>query len=397
MRTRQRWLHPCTSLTEIPSGTTLHFDAAADQQLGGKLDLTEGTIPKNPGGIFEWAGHIGMWASDRPRLHFSAGPGSWESYPQDMIYDLPLREQGQIQAVAEIGARDARQSRILVLGKSWGVFLEGSPAASRANSLGGGVGASSSRCLVIEGGTAYSYNGTLWAIGGDGQVQDIGTPVLDLLPDPANTRLSLSAALSSLFVIDETTGLALRFYLPLREWFVEDRYALSVTDIDGVDNWVHISGYPAAGSATAYGDDIDSDTPTKHTVSSFDNGANTFVVSSATGLSIGQRLTLSAEEDPRKRQTVTILGIASTTVTVNEDLSLTATGPDIGGSTVTYTYKAFVGVGLWGTMVDTGPFTKPRLLRRRGYRHRHRRSLVRDGRGVRLLRQPEQQDRARSS
>ena len=103
---------------------------------------------------------------------------------------------------------------------------------------------------MVNRGIAYSFNGTLWAITGDGQIEDIGFPVLDLLPEPGAARLAVSSKLGSLFVINETTGLALRYHFARREWFVEDRYALSVTDIDGVDNWVSKSGYPAAGDTS---------------------------------------------------------------------------------------------------------------------------------------------------
>ena len=351
---------PLYLLTEIPDGTDFYFDAATDDLLGGKLDLTEGLIPTNPGGIFEWAGHLGLWVTDRPRIHFAAAPGSWESYPADMVYDLPLRESGQIQAAVELGAQDARSSRALVLGRAWGVFLEGNPTSPQVNSIGGGVGAASSRCLVIEGGVAYAYNGTLWAINGAGEVTDIGRPVLDLLPDPDNARLSVSSALKSVFVIDESTGITLRYYLPLREWFVEDRYALSVTDIDGVDSWVHLSGYPAAGTAAHYSDDTDSDTATEYAVSSF--VSTTLVIADTTGISAGQRLTVAAEEDPRRRQTLTVQSVADGSVVVEETITLSTTGPDVDGNTITYTYLAHPGVGPWGTMIDTGPFVNSGFL-----------------------------------
>jgi len=345
---------PLHFLTEVSAGTGFYFDTATDDLLGSELNLTEGLIPKNPGGIFEWAGFLGIWVTDRPRIHFSEAPGSWESYPQDMLFDLPLREKGSIQAAAEMGARDARQSRVLLLGKSWGVFLEGNPTAPRANTIGGGVGAASSRCLVLEGGIAYAYNGALWAISGDGSVADIGRPVLDLLPDPDNARLSISGALSSLFVIDETTGIALRFYFPLKEWFVEDRYALSVTDIDGQDAWVHLSGYPALGTAGIYGDDVDADTAVTYLASSI-SGTN-FVSSSVVGLSVAQRGTLVAEQDPRQRQVVTITSIVGSTVNVEETLTVPLTWTSDEGVVTAYVYHFYVGVGEWGTMLDTGPF-----------------------------------------
>jgi hypothetical protein len=208
----------------------------------------------------------------------------------------------------------------------------------------------------VEKGIAYAYNGTLWAISGDGQIEDIGLPVLDLLPPVDSARLAVSSALGSLFVINEVTGLTLRWHFARREWFVEDRAGLSVTDIGGADYWVSLSGYPSKGLTTLYGDDIELTTAASYTVTTFDNELNSFTVVSATGLKVGQRLTLVADQDPRKRQTVTITSIVTRTVYTSEGLALPGTGPDISGTTVTYAYKAYVGVGEWGTMLDTGQF-----------------------------------------
>jgi len=356
---------PLYHLSEIPRGTSSYIDTADDTALGTQLDQLTGLIPANPRGVFEWGGHLGIYVQDQPRVHFAESPTSWESFPLDMVYDLPVREHGPIEAAIELASRDARQSRVLCLGKSWGVFIDGSPTQPQANTLGGGVGASSPRCLVVEKGIAYAFNGTLWGITGDGQVEDLSLPVLDLLPDPDNARLSVSAALSSLFLIDESTGVALRFHLARRQWYVEDRNALSVTDVDGVDTWVHVSGYPSAGNTAVYQDDVESDTPEVGiAVASYNNGANTFVVSSATGLKIGQRGVLvgdahasAAGRNPYYRQAVTIQSIDGTTITVSDDLDLTASFTELDGTTsYTLAYKFYAGVGYWGTMVDTGQF-----------------------------------------
>ena len=352
---------PLYFLTEIPLGTQFYLDTSPDAFLGAQLDESVGVIPSSPGGVVEFAGHLGIWVTDRPRIYFAASPTSWESFPTDLIYDLPLKEYGTIQAAAELAARDDRQSRLLVLGKSWGVFLEGSPGNIRTNSMGGGVGASSARCLVVNRGIAYAYNGTLWAITGDGQVEDIGFPVLDLLPPPANARLSVSSKLGSLFVINETTGLTLRFHFARREWFVEDRYALSVTDIDGVDNWISKSGYPAVGNETVYADDVNSNTAVYYTVSNFNPATKSFTISpgTVTGLSVGQRFTAVANEDPRKRGVFTVASLVSpNSVFVNETISLPTSGADLsdGDGTVNYTYRIYPGIGEWGTMLDTGQF-----------------------------------------
>jgi len=352
---------PLYYLSEIPDGTNFYFDTAIDTLLGAKLDVSEGLIPRNVGGVFEWGGFLGMWITDIPRIYFSASPSSWESFPSDMILDIPLREYGPIEAATELASRDARQSRVLVLGKSWGAFIDGSPTQARVNTVGGGVGASTSRCLVVEKGVAYAYNGTLWAITGDGGIEDIGMPVLDLLPSPEHTRLAVSSALGSLFVINELTGIALRWHFARGEWFVEDRYCVGTTDILGEDHWIHLTGYPSKGSSTVYADDVEADTETSYTVSDFDNAANTVTLSVSTGLKIGQHLTLVATEDPRERQSVSIESLDGAVVTTAEDLVLEESGvvptaSPSGEAAVTYTYKAYVGIGHWGTMLDTGQF-----------------------------------------
>jgi len=357
---------PLYYLTEIPRGTVFYTDFADDTVLGAQLDQLTGLIPRNPAGVFEWEGHLGVFVEDEPRIHFAESITSWESFPLDLVYDLPIKEKGSIKAAIELASRDARQSRVLVLGESWGVFLDGSPLAPQTNTLGGGVGASSARCLVVEKGIAYAYNGTLWAITGDGQVEDIGLPVLDLLPSPANARLSVSSALSSLLVIDESTGLVLRYYFPRGQWFVEDRYALSVTDKEGSDYWVHVSGYPSVGTAGVYQDDVHADTPAiAVAVTNVGGSEDTTFSGNATGMKVGQRVTLVADGGagdaavPSIRQTVTIASISGTTsatITTEETIDLAGTYTDIFGTAHTLVYNAYIGVGYWGTMLDTGQF-----------------------------------------
>jgi hypothetical protein len=358
---------PLYYLTEIPDGTQAYYDSATDSLLGAQLNLTEGLIPGNPGGVFEWNNYLGIWVTDAPRIHFAASPDSWESFPSDMVFDLPLKETGIITAAAELASRDARNSRVLLLGQSWGAFLDGNPTNPQTNTLGGGVGASTSRCLVIEKGVAYAYNGTLWAITGDGQVEDIGMPVLDLLPPPDKARLSVSSSLSSLYVINEETGLTLRWHFARREWFVEDRNVLSTTDIDGVDNWVHVSGYPSAGDSTVYADDVESNTPTSGiTVNSIsESDGATFNVSSTTGIKVGQRHTVVADQDPRIRHTLEVASfVTNTSVTYTTNPSAAATSTNnLSGSSVALTYKIYVGVGYWGTMLDTGQFTNTGVVK----------------------------------
>jgi len=359
---------PFYYLDEIPLGTEFYEDNTPDALLGDALDTTKAETIPDPGGVVEWEGRIGVWSTSIPRIYWSRS-GDYESFPTASRQDIALRESGPVTAAVELASRDARQSRVFVCGQSWAAFIDGNPTQPQMNSIGGGVGASTSRTLVTSNGIAYAYNGSLWAVTGDGQVADIGKPVQDLLPPTDNARLSISSVLASLFVIDERTetgtgddtGLCLRFHFPSKEWFVEDRAAMSLTDIDGVDTWVHKSGWASQGS-TNFGDDVESDTPTSVSVSSFNNATNTFVVSSTTGLKVGQRITLvgdrgdgstTAKPDARVRQTITIQSINSvtTTITTSEDLDL-----DVSTGGLNYLYTAYPGIGYWGTMLDTGQF-----------------------------------------
>tara|TARA_R100000458_G_scaffold25970_1_gene23398 strand:+ start:1728 stop:7358 length:5631 start_codon:yes stop_codon:yes gene_type:complete len=350
---------PLYYLDEIPLGNESYEDNTPNELLGAELDTTTADTIPDPGGVVEWEGHLGIWSTTIPRIYWSKKT-DLESFPSNYRQELAIREQGPVTAAVELASRDARQSRVFVCGKSWAAFIDGNPINPQMNTIGGGVGSATSRTLVAMNGIAYSYNGSLWAISGDGQVADIGKPVQDLLPTPTSARLSVSSNLASLYVINEDDGICLRYHFPSQEWFVEDRYAMSVTDIDGVDTWVTVSGWPVQGNTSTYADDVESDTPTSVTVSSYDNAANTFVVSSATGLKVGQRLTLigdrgdgttTAKPDARIRQTVTIQSISSTTITVNEDLALTAND-----GSLNYLYTAYPGIGYWGTMLDTGQF-----------------------------------------
>ena len=349
---------PLFFLDEIPLGTEFYEDNMPDALLGEQLDVTKAEVIPDPGGVVEWEGHLGIWSTTIPRIYWSR-VDDHESFPASYRQELALRESGPVTAAVELGSRDARQSRVFVCGKSWAAFIDGNPSNPQMNTIGGGVGSASSRTLVSMNGIAYTYNGSLWAVTGDGQVADIGKSVQDLLPATTNARLSVSSKLASLFVIDESTGLCLRFHFPSQEWSVEDRYAMSVTDVDGVDTWVQVSGWPAQGDTSVYADDVESDTPTSVVVSSYDNAANTFVVASATGLKVGQRLTLigdrgdgstTAKPDARIRQTITITAIAGTTISTTS-LSLAVS---TGG--LNYRYTAYPGIGYWGTMLDSGQF-----------------------------------------
>jgi hypothetical protein len=106
------------------------------------------------------------------------------------------------------------------------------------------------------------------------------------------------------------------------------------------------------------------DTPaTKVIASSWNNAANTVTLASATGVEVGMRMTLVNDRqtgalrlNPAIRQTVTVASIAGNVVTVEEDLDIQTTWTDVHGDTHSVRLHAYLGVGYWGTMIDTGPF-----------------------------------------
>lgn len=362
-------------LTEISTSDTSYLDNAEDAFLGDLLDTDLASAPPNAGVCFEWQSHLGICPTDSSTVYFSdPGNEGWETFPRGMIYDIPLKEDGAVTAGGELGARDARSSRALLCGKSWAVFLDGSPTQPICNTLGGGVGASSSKCFAIQNSIAYAYNGTLWAVSGDGAVVELSRPVKDLLPEPANARISISGGLASLFLIDDSTGLALRYHFPNKSWTVEDRDATSVTDIDGTDNWVTRGGYVCQGNKAVYGDDItaglDSFYACKITGTNVDWANKKIVFSTAEkrgALSalIGSKVLIVDNASPSKRVTGRIASFTDSgvndyyTITADDDTAWAtfyAHGSAAGSDFDPYLVP---GVGYWGTMVDTGQFSIP--------------------------------------
>ena len=201
---------------------------------------------------------------------------------------------------------------------------------------------------------------------------ELSRPVKDLLPEPANARISISGGLASLFLIDDSTGLALRYHFPNKSWTVEDRDATSVTDIDGTDNWVTRGGYVCQGNKAVYGDDItaglDSFYACKITGTNVDWANKKIVFSTAEkrgALSalIGSKVLIVDNASPSKRVTGRIASFTDSGV--NDYYTITADDATAWatfyahGSAAGSDFDPYLvpGVGYWGTMVDTGQFS----------------------------------------
>lgn len=227
----------------VPLGTTVFTDSTPNGALGLYVDPRGGDYPRNISGAVTWGNQVGLYGDPHEpnTIWFSeSGPLGWESFPSFLKISVPLQGSGVIKALA------ALHGNLIVLTSDSLTVLSGSPAQYGVSSLGGGVGASTKHCMVVWNESLFSYNGTLWVtqLGqGGAQSEDISQPIRHLLPDdPTDARLRLSAALQSLYLIDTSTGDALRFHLPTKAWTRETRSIKDLADIDGVANLLHLDG-----------------------------------------------------------------------------------------------------------------------------------------------------------
>jgi hypothetical protein len=237
----------------IPIGAKKYTDNAPQSSLSNYVDQDSGFTPNRISGIFTWQGFLGVWGdAEEPSSIFFAEPGpfGWESFPESMRYRLPATEAGSITAAISLG------ESALIFSKGFAVVLRGDPSAPTTVTMGGGVGAHSSKAVATYSGVAFAYNGTLWAVDESGKSSDIGAPVRDLLPSAANARLAISSALASLYVIDDSSGSALRFYFPTQTWSVENRDIVGLGDYNGETYFIHTGGQVSKSSATVYEDNF---------------------------------------------------------------------------------------------------------------------------------------------
>ena len=326
----------------VPVTTGGYVDTIPDGLLGEQLDETEGFVPNNIVSSFVWDDRL-ILIDDENRL-WPSQPGSlgWESYPKAIRIPNALGP-----AVAGFNIQGERnQAMVLVAGKSWATLLTGSPDDPKAHLLGSGVGAESQRCITAFSGIGFIYNGTLWAIQ-QGQAVDFGAPVQELLPTPANTRLATSAKLSSLFVIDITTGTCLRYHFPTQQWTVEERWATSVGDLDsGEDAWTMLQGAWAKGSTSVYGDDVQDDTPASNT-GTLNTTTKVFTTTGDQSSKIHTNMRVAIVQSETKKVDTYITAVSGTSVTVNSVATI-----DSGSST---SCTMYFGTGTTGAMLDTGP------------------------------------------
>lgn len=240
---REALQSPLYVLRYMLRGSSGFIDDVPDAGLGLYVDPATGDYPRSVQGVFVWGNQVGLFGDplEPSTLFFSEpGPFGWESYPSFMKLRLPIQGDDVIQSALAIGGL------LYVLTRDSMTILKGSPAQYSISSLGGGVGASTKHCTVVWNESLFSYNGTLWVtqLGqGGAQSEDISQPIRHLLPDdPTDARLRLSAALQSLYLIDTSTGDALRFHLPTKAWTRETRSIKDLADIDGVANLLHLDG-----------------------------------------------------------------------------------------------------------------------------------------------------------
>jgi len=328
------------SLAFVPVGTSFHTDNTPSEALGLAIDETAGSVPENILSAFPWNGRLAL-LDDKSQIWPSvAGSAGWESYPENDRFRIPS-EEGVGQATAAIEVQDRfGQGQVLVCGRNWGVLVGGSPDVPDVRSLGQIIGASNAQCIAAYSGMAFTFNGKLWAVV-DGEQADFGLPVQDLLPDKDNCRLASSAALSSLFVIDTSTGDVLRYHFPTKTWSVEERAARDVGDLDdGAGAWVNFTRTWSK-EASVYGDDVPDQTLT------------------LTGTVSGDTITGVAASTIAAQTRCLVVDSAGTEAVVNtvgditSGTTLTFGSGDLAGLTGSAT--VYLGVGQTGLLLDTGP------------------------------------------
>lgn len=330
---------PIYLLARIPAGDPSYIDVVPDDALGYEApEGGTGFTPQRPNGVCIWQNQLAVFRANT--LYFSErGPFGWESFPTWASYAVPTATSGSdIVAAVELG------TNLLVCGQSWATLLSGAPSQPRPFDLGGGTGVQSARALTVHGGMAYGLGkGKLWRVAQDGSYDDtFSVPVHDLLP--AQGRLAVSGALSSLLVIDEQNDQVLRFHYPTQQWSIEERDALCIGD-QGTDYIVVHNGSGAYSQGSeVYGDDVGAATVASSTGTRATSTTVTLSPDTDPQAVVGTRV-LAVDSDGTQVAT-TFVSYSSPTVTVADDIS--ALSLDAGAVTLYY------GVGATGMMVDTG-------------------------------------------
>jgi len=335
---------PLFLLARIPVGTTHFLDNSPDETLGESIQYEEYSTPPVAQHVALWQGQVAVATKNRRVFFSEPGPFGWETFPSRLIYQAQSEGSGG----SDITAIKSTGTELYLLGTDWAVGVVGSPGAETEVSLGNGVGAFNARCVVNVSGKVYAFNGRLWELDRTGQVdivvKDVGDAVQDLLPtDADNSRLALSRDLQSLFVINETTGDALRIFLPTGKFTKEKRDALALGDnSSNVATWVTLDGAYATENSGTYSDDAESTSTT--TFSAGTIASDVFTCDSApTDVHVGMRVgVVDANGDSVDGR---ITAVASGVITLTSgDLSSLADG----AGTIYY------GVSAEGFLVDSG-------------------------------------------
>lgn len=323
---------PLRFLVDVPIGQSHFVDGASDAILRAPRDERNGFVPDEVGQIATWKEHA-LIVGEYGWLHFSEpGPFGWESYPAQFAHRVQFEDEADaVKAVAILG------DNLAVFGPSSMVLLGGGPSAPVPVLRVADIGAASARCVASDGLTLYAYNGALWAFGQNGK-QNIGRAVEDLLPPVASARLVISEALGSLLLINESSGVVLRYSFRVQDWFVESRDALSLGDLADGYGLVTRHGAYAESDGAEYGDDLDAASP--GSVAGTKSGS--VVTLTPTGLTVGMRCGLKDAAGALLDARITVVGGGSVTF---DDL----TGLADGAVTV------YPGAPSEGMLLDTGP------------------------------------------
>lgn len=334
---------PLYFVRRLLAGTKSFIDDTPDPVLGFAAPYTAYSLPEDIKQFFTWQGMLGVLGENNRIYYTEPGPYGWETFPTSLTYEARISGGG----AGDLLACRSTGDTLYLFGSNWTTALVGSPGNETEFSFGGGIGAHSPRATIDITGVVYAFNGRLWTIDRVGQVdfkiQDIGVTFQDILPTHSNVRLSCSATLQSLFILDENTGDTIRLFLPTGEATVEKRDAVAITDSSaGEDLWVNLGGSYSKGSSTVYGDDVDSDTTT-HSAGTLVTSSSRFDCSTTlAGINLGMRVGIVDASGNTIDTRVT--GVAGNNVTV---ASVAGLGNNAAGT-------IYFGVSSEGMLIDSG-------------------------------------------
>lgn len=333
---------PLRELARINAGRNSYTDIIPDTGLGAEALEGTGFVPARVNGVFTWANRVGIFREGVLQLS-EPGAFGWESFlPSNQI---TVGNTG----TSDITAAVPFAGSLAVFGTDWCTVLTGQFEQYRENYLGG-AGAQSARSVATYGGQLFALSDTtLWRITPPSglsatEAVDFGAPVQDLLP--AQGRLAISGTKSSLYVINETTGETLRFHFPTQRWFVEDRDALCIGDIDSGFAVTHTQGSYSLENTALTGDDVGA-SDTAETTATLSSPTSTI---SKAGLTVTAGTRLLVIDSAGSAVLTRVVSYSDPTLTVTTN-SLSSLADGVA--------KLKFGVPEEGMLVDTGWFVSP--------------------------------------